>query len=156
MRQTSGEGRIRLHLTARFESDVRLASGSLGALERLVDAFLGPERAPAFSLACHEGVMNAIIHAHGEDASRMVVVELIVREGEIEARIVDEEGSAEVAARYNTALTNPYDNKNLADLPESGVGSWLVQQGADVVRYEAGPVGGRLILVSSLTSQPKV
>lgn len=146
MEQAPLDNRIRLHLSARFESDIALASGSLSALETLVNAFLGPDRAPAFSLACHEAVMNAIIHAHGRDRSRMVTLEFIVGERTVEARIGDEEGSPAVAARYATALDNPYADKALADLPESGVGAWLVQQGADEVVYELHPGGGRLIL----------
>lgn len=146
MHQAREDSGVRLQLTARFESDIQLAAGSLTALETLVDAFLGPDRGPAFSLACHEAVMNAIIHSHGGDRSRFVTLELFVRDTQVEARIRDEGGNPAVAARYDSALTNPYLGKDISELPESGVGAWLIQQGADHVAYEYGPNGGCLVL----------
>lgn len=98
--------------------------------------------------------MNAIIHAHGLDRSKMVTLEFLVGDRAIEARIGDEEGQEAVAARYETPLDNPYLDKDIADLPESGVGAWLIQQGADEVSYERYPGGGRLILRVDVAARP--
>lgn len=154
MQEAEADNRVRLHLTARFESDVQLAAGSLTALESLINAFLGAERGPLFSLACHEAVMNAIMHSHDRDRSRFVVLELVVRTCEIEARVSDQQGSLAVATRYSSELANPYSDKEVSSLPESGVGAWLIQQGADEVSYEVGPDGGCLVLRAAMESRP--
>lgn len=136
----------RLQLSARFESDLEWATVPMAPIEGLIESVLGADRGQPFALACHEAVNNAIIHAHHLDRLRFVTVELVVRQDEVEARIFDEEGDPSVAGRYESVLTNPYAGKAIVDLPESGIGAWLIQQGADEVSYEANPDGGCLVL----------
>ena len=98
----------------------------------------------------HEAVNNAIIHAHKRDRRRFVGIELTVRSSNVEARIRDERGQTDVAGRFGSPLANPYADKDVVDLPESGVGAWLIQQGADEVVYETGAEGGCLILRANM------
>lgn len=137
-----------LSLSLRISSSLSLAAAAMAALGRLMVEIVGEERGERFALACTEAVNNAIIHAHNRDEQQVIGISLSVTDRSVVASIADQGSGWELAERLALLPVNPYEVEG--DLPESGVGLWLMRQGADSVDYRRGPEGNELVLTLHL------
>ncbi len=139
-----------LALSLSISSSLTLASATMAAIGRLLTELLGDERGERFALACTEAVNNAIIHAHGRDAEQIVSVSLQVSNNEITASIIDQGEGLALSERLAALPENPYESES--EMPESGLGLWLIRRGADRVEYLRDATGNRLVLTLRLHS----
>lgn len=139
-----------LSLSLRINSSLALASAAMAAIGRLLAEVVGEQRGERFALACTEAVNNAIVHAHKGEADEIVGLSVTVDEHRIVASVSDCGQGMALAERLARLPTNPYEDAG--ELPESGVGLWLIRQGADQVDYRSGPEGNELILTLFLAA----
>lgn len=122
----------------------------MAAIGRLLVELLGDDRGERFALACTEALNNAIIHAHARDEKQSVSVAVSLSETEVKASIRDHGEGLALAEKLAKLPENPYEEAD--ELPESGLGLWLIRRGADRVEYLREPDGNRLVLTLRLDS----
>lgn len=133
-----------LSLSLRINSSLELASAAMAAIGRLLVEIVGEERGERFALACTEAVNNAILHGSNGDPEQVVGLAVSVDGHRVTASIEDQGQGGALAERMAALPVNPYEREG--ELPESGVGLWLIRQGADQVEYRRGPAGNALVL----------
>lgn len=148
MGETPGGETGPLSLSLSISSSLFLASATMAAIGRLLVELLGDDRGERFALACTEALNNAIIHAHGRDEKQSVSVAVSLSDTEIKASIRDQGEGLALAEKLAKLPENPYEDAD--ELPESGLGLWLIRRGADRVEYLREPDGNRLVLTLRL------
>jgi serine/threonine-protein kinase RsbW len=140
----AAEGQLRLHIPARMD-----CIGLLGTAVRAVSlqAGLTLERSEQMELAVIEAITNIIRHGVPHQPDSAIDVHVIAFEHLLEYQIADQ--GQPIPA---TLLEPPdrdvfnYDNMQLDELPEGGLGMALIRSIADEMEYHSGAEGNLMTL----------
>jgi len=124
-----------LRLSLKVEGSLAAISLLMEPIRALICEALAGERGEAFALACAEAVNNAALHGGGLDAGNTVDVELSILPTEILLAVQDLGGGEALERRLQAELSHPYEGRAVDEMPEAGVGLWLMRQGSDRISY---------------------
>lgn len=139
---------IRLSIDSNL-GEVRRVRRAISAL--IGDAPLSTEEWYQVKVCIAEAVNNAIIHAYGRKRGHRVDVEVEVRSDRVVCRVTDRgRPMPEGALRQKPRLD--YCPKDVAALPEGGMGLYIIHQVMDRVEY-ASEQGCNVLTLTKLARQ---
>lgn len=101
-----------------------------------------------FRVAVSEAVTNAIVHAHGQDNSKIISLKVELNQFRITAEINDEGGLADINARSFELHRHPE--------AESGRGMGIIERLSDELEIVAGPRGGLTVRIVKYLKKRKI
>ena len=139
-----------------IDSDLDKVSLLARAVRSLCEDLLSPEEQDAVELSLVEAINNVIKHGyHGKPGKDVqvavalqpdrVVVEIIDHAPPMPAQVL-EKGSGDPFA---------FDETDLADIPEGGMGLALIRMNMDEVEYHSSETENRLRMVKRIAPPPK-
>ncbi len=142
-----GGDRIEIRLPSRANYLGAVRSILRGFLEECLEIRIAPDQVNAIQMALQEACINAVRHAHGNDASRPLVVSLRADRDRLVLEI--EDYGPGIPARED----QPPD-PDPANPREGGYGLFIMRQTMDEVRSERRDGKHVLVLVKRLVGDP--
>lgn len=119
----------------------------IGVCVRQLSALaFNPEDCSALELAVVEAVNNSIEHAYGDGGQGTITVSYSISEEKAEVEIIDQGVGMASSFAADQGNLFEFDPEDLHNLPEKGMGIWLIRSSVDKAVYQSGSDGNRWIL----------